>query len=105
MAIDPRRGRQTLATYVKDEWFPNHVIEMTTRENYRNGLRLYIVPELGTLRLDEIEPNDVREWITTLQGPTYRATPDTIQKCKYIVDAVLTTAFNDKIIPYHPGRG
>ncbi|GAA1532961.1 hypothetical protein GCM10009827_058680 [Dactylosporangium maewongense] len=30
---DPKRGRQKLARYVNVEWFPNHVLEATTREN------------------------------------------------------------------------
>jgi hypothetical protein len=32
---DPRRGRQTVREYVETEWFPHHVMEATTGENYR----------------------------------------------------------------------
>lgn len=32
---DPKRSRQTLRDYVENEWFPNHLVEATTRENYR----------------------------------------------------------------------
>jgi hypothetical protein len=28
---DPRRGRQRFGDYVRDEWFPNHRIERSTR--------------------------------------------------------------------------
>ena len=31
---DPRRGKQTFQRYVEEEWLPNHVIEVTTREGY-----------------------------------------------------------------------
>src|SRR6185437_1709671 len=31
---DPRRGRQTFRRYVTEEWLPNHVIEVSTRESY-----------------------------------------------------------------------
>lgn len=44
---DPNRGRQLLRVYVEQEWFPNHVIEATTRENYQYALNRYILPELG----------------------------------------------------------
>jgi hypothetical protein len=36
------------AAYVENEWFPNHVIEATTRENYRYILDRYLLPELGS---------------------------------------------------------
>lgn len=102
---DPRQGRQTLGTYVEDEWFPNHMLEVSSRETYRNRLRLYILPELSTMRMAEITSNDLREWIVKLQGSDFNASPATIEKCKTIVDAIFTTAFHDKIIPLHPGRG
>ena len=104
-AVDPRRGRQTLQEYIENEWFENHVIERTTRETYSNRIRLYIIPALGTLKLTDIEPKDLREWITAMTLPPYDASPATISKCKTIIDAILTTAYNDQIIPYHPGRG
>ncbi|HEY6794798.1 MAG TPA: hypothetical protein VI248_08950 [Kineosporiaceae bacterium] len=31
--------------------------------------------------------------------------PPTIQKCKFILDAVFTTALNDRITVLHPGKG
>jgi hypothetical protein len=31
---DPRRGRQRFADCVRVEWFPNHVIELSTRQNW-----------------------------------------------------------------------
>ena len=33
---DPWRGRQRLRDYVEEEWFPNHRMEATTRQNYRS---------------------------------------------------------------------
>ena len=57
---DPRRGRQTVRAYVEDEWFPNHVIEATTRESYRYILDRYLLPALGDLRMADVLPNEVR---------------------------------------------
>jgi integrase len=101
---DPRRGRQTLAKYITSEWFPNHVIEATTRESYTYLLDRYIIPGLGRMRLREILPSHVRAWVTELQAK-HGARPPTIRQCKVILDAILTTAFNDQIVPFHAGRG
>jgi integrase len=101
---DPRRGRQTVQAYVENEWFPNHVIEATTRENYRYILDRYLLPELGSLRMVEVLPNDVREWVGRLQDPI-GLRPPMIAQCKVVLDAIFTTAFNDQVVFLHPGRG
>lgn len=101
---DRKRGLQTLTRYVDEEWFPNHVIEATTRENYTYLLNRYILPELGSMRIVEILPGHVREWVTRLQS-VHDCRPPTIQKCKVILDAILTTALNDQITFLHAGKG
>ncbi|WP_019873299.1 tyrosine-type recombinase/integrase [Sporichthya polymorpha] len=101
---DPKRGRQTLARYVEAEWFPNHVIEATTRENYRYLLNRYVLPGLGHLRMVELLPFHVREWIAELQS-TYGARPPTVREAKVVLDAILTTALNDRVVLIHAGRG
>jgi hypothetical protein len=58
---DPRRGRQQFKRYVVEEWFPNHVIESSTRQSYHYLLHRYILPEFGTMRMIEILPSNVRE--------------------------------------------
>jgi hypothetical protein len=98
-----KRGRQRFRDYVNDEWFPNHVIEQTTREGYRYTLNAHILPEFGAMRLIDIMPVHVREWIVKLQGRGVR--PPTIRTCKVILDAVLTTALNDQIVYLHAGKG
>jgi integrase len=101
---DPNRGKQLLRTYVEQEWFPNHVIEATTRENYRYALNRYILPELGDYRIGDVLPNDLREWIGRL-AETPGVNPPTIVKCELIVDAIFTTALNDQVVFFHPGKG
>lgn len=64
---DPKRGRRTLAHYAENEWFPNHLIEATTRESYRYLLNRYVLPGLGHLRMIELLPFHIREWIFELQ--------------------------------------
>ncbi len=102
-AGDPRRGRQTVQRYVEDEWFPNHVIEHTTRQTYTYLLYRYLLPEFGPMRMIEVLPSHVREWVVRLQREGVGA--PTIRYCKVIVDAIFTTALNDQVTFLHPGKG
>jgi integrase len=101
---DPRSGRQTLRGYVTGEWFPHHVIEAKTRENYTYLLNRYILPELGDRRIAEILPIHIREWVLRLQN-VHQARPPTIREAKVVLDAVFTTALNDQVTVLHPGKG
>ncbi|WP_019873989.1 tyrosine-type recombinase/integrase [Sporichthya polymorpha] len=101
---DPKRSRQTLARYAEAEWFPNHVIELTTRENYRYLLNRYVLPGLGHIRMVELIPHHVREWIADLHNE-HGARPPTIREAKVVLDAILTTALNDQVVLIHAGRG
>ncbi|MGQ0631652.1 MAG: tyrosine-type recombinase/integrase [Sporichthyaceae bacterium] len=101
---DPKRGRQTLAQFVETEWFPNHLIEATTRENYRYLLNRYVLPGLGHMRMVELLPFHVREWVGELQTG-YGARPPTVREAKVVLDAILTTALNDQVVMLHAGRG
>jgi integrase len=101
---DLKRGRQTLRHYVETEWFPNHVIEAKTRENYAYILNRYILPELGSMRMFEILPGDVREWVGVLQS-RHDARPPTIREAKVVLNAIFTTALNDQVTLLHPGKG
>jgi Phage integrase, N-terminal SAM-like domain len=68
----PRRGKgpltcETFRRYVEDEWLPNHMIEPRTRENYTYVIHRYLMPVFGPMRMVEILPAHVREWVTKLQ--------------------------------------
>jgi hypothetical protein len=63
---DPRRGRVTVAAYVNEEWFPNHVMEPSTREEYRYCLDRHILPWFGNMKMADILPTHVRQWVTEL---------------------------------------
>jgi integrase len=101
---DPARGRQTLSVYVEKDWFPNHQIEAITRENYRYLLDRYVLPGLGHMRMVELLPHHVREWIVDLQS-SCGARPPTVREAKVVLDAILTTALNDQVVLIHAGRG
>src|SRR5580658_1598566 len=101
---DPARGRQTLRRYVAETWLPNQVLEPTSREKYTYYLGAYVYPTLGRMRMSDIFPEHIREWITAMQSEGCSAW--TIQYCKTsILSSVFTTALNDKITYIHPCRG
>jgi len=99
---NPSRGRQRFRTYVEEEWLPNHQMEARTRENYTYYLDLHILPWFGSMRMIEVMPADVREWVTHLQNENVSA--HVIRYCKTILGAIFTTALND-VVHLHPVRG
>ena len=99
---DPRRGRQTFRRYVNEEWLPNHVMEVTTREAYTYQIGKHIMPWFGPMRMNEIMPAHVREWVTDLQAKKVSAA--SIQKVRFILSAIFTSALDD-VTFLHPCKG
>ena len=99
---DPRRGRQTFHRYVTEEWLPHHVIEASTREAYTYQIGKHILPWFGPMRMNEIMPSHVREWVTDLQAKD--VTPASIQKVRFILSAIFSAALND-VTFLHPCKG
>jgi integrase len=99
---NPSRGRQRFRAYVEKEWLPNHQIEARTPESYTYYLDRHILPWFGSMRMIEVMPSDVREWITHLQNE--KASAHVIRYCKTILSAIFTTALND-VVHLHPVRG
>lgn len=100
---DPRAGQVQFAAYVSDMWLPNHVMEPTTRQSYCCNLYRHIVPWFGPMKMVDILPVHVREWVVDLAARG--VTPATIRHQKIILSAVFTTALNDFVIRLHPCRG
>jgi integrase len=100
---DPRRGKITFAAYVTGTWFPNHQLEDTSRQRYSYQINKYLIPEFGAMKMGDIAPVHVREWITRLKTADISAS--TIADIKTVLSAVFTTALNDQIVAFHPVRG
>ena len=64
---DPGRGRQAFRAYVENTWLPNHEIEASTRQTYTYLLDKYVLDEFGPMRMIDILPEHVREWISGLK--------------------------------------
>ena len=100
---EPGRGRQTFRDYVEKTWLPNHEIEATTRQSYTYMLRKHILPEFGPMRMIDILPEHVREWVTSLKRGGVK--PPTIRYCFVVLSAIFTTALNDQVTFLHPCKG
>ena len=97
------RGRKRFHIYATETWLPNHVVEYSTREGYSYVLGKHLLPYFGELRMIDIMPGTVREWVTwmTANGNS----PATVRHAKEVLSALFTTAFTDQIVMLHPCRG
>ena len=96
-------GKLTFTRYVEDVWFPNHVLEPSTREGYRYSLNKHLLPTFGSMRMVDILPSHVREWVA--ERVVAGTSPATIRHNKIVLSAVFTTALNDQVTLLHPCRG
>ena len=100
---DPKRGRQKFSVYVTDTWLPNHEIEASTRQTYTYVINKHVLPEFGDMRMVDVLPELVREWMTGMAKAGVSA--QTRRNAKVALDAILTTAFNDQVTFLHAGKG
>ncbi len=100
---DPARGRQTFREYVERTWLPNHEIEASTRQSYTYVLRCRILPEFGDMRMIDILPEHVREWVAGMKRGG--VAPPTIRYAMVVLSAIFTTALNDQVTSLHPCKG
>ena len=74
---DPARGKQTFEAYVLDKWLPHHLLEPGVSSNYAGQIRKHLIPFFGPMKMRDIMPEHVREWVTRHEGqgrirPDYR---------------------------------
>jgi integrase len=96
-------GKLTFRRYVDEIWFPNHVLEPSTREGYRYTIDKHLMPTFGSKKMNAILPPHVREWVTAQVGRG--VTPATIRHTKIVLSAIFSTAFNDQVTMLHPCKG
>lgn len=97
------RGRTRFRAYAVETWLPNHVVEHSTRESYAYVLGKHLLPYFGELRMIDIMPGTVREWVTWMTAEGRSAA--TIRHAKEVLSALFTTAFTDQVVMLHPCRG
>ncbi len=89
-------GSTTVKAYT-EEWLATLRVKPTTLATYRNHVRRYIVPTLGRRRLDQLEPQHVREMLLHLEREGL--SPATVNGAHRVLRAALSDAVNDQRIP------
>ena len=74
-----------------------------TMAGYRRNIDRYALPHFRGFRLDEIEPPDVREFITSLERKKLR--PSTIRGVLAPLRAMFATAVEDGALRHNPATG
>jgi integrase len=98
--VDPRRGQVTLDAYAAD-WLGGHgQLRPTSRQSYKNTLRLHISPTLGNVELGELSPTVVRRWHADLLGAGVGR--PTVARAYRLLRAMLNTAVQDGLIIKNP---
>jgi integrase len=77
-------------------------MEPTTREAHTYQINKHILPWFGAMRMNEIMPSHVREWVTELQAKG--VTPVTVKRVRFVLSAIFTTALGD-VVFLHPCKG
>ncbi len=65
---DPSRGRQLFQAYVLDKWLPNQQLEPGVRSEYLRQIRKHLLPFFGPMKMRDIMPEHVRQWVTRMKG-------------------------------------
>jgi len=94
----------TLTEYSK-EWLAHvgHERKPSTAGFYGQFLRLYVLPRFGESRLDTIEREDVKRFISELRGRGFAK--NTIRLAVTTLRAALNGAVEDGLIEHNPAQG
>ena len=91
---NPSRGKQTFEAYVLVNWLPHHLLEPGVRSNYAGHIRNHLLPFFGPMKMRDIMPEHVRQWVTWMKDKD--ASAQTIKYSKgSVLNAILTTALAD----------
>jgi integrase len=94
----------TFAEYA-DQWYGLHEHEWRakTRDDYRWALELHLVPALGHLRLSEITPKAIREYVAAKLAEG-RLGANGVNKTLTRLAQILEDAVEDELLPSNPAR-
>ncbi len=90
-------GRQSFQAYVLEKWLPHHLLEPGVRSDYAGQIRRRLLPFFGPMKMRDIMPEHVRQWVSEMQAQG--ASARTSQYCKTsILNAIFTTALDDEVV-------
>jgi integrase len=100
--INPAAGRIALSTY-SVEWLEAKTgLRRSTRVLYEGFLQRHILPGLGALSLENIDPGQVRKWHSGLTATSIGS--NTAAKVYRLLKQIMSTAVDDDLISKNPCR-
>jgi integrase len=103
--VDPRRA-EVQVTKWSERWLAGRRVRPSTRARDESYIRNLILPSLGHRPLGRITPDEIREWIATLESSG--KAPATIRKAYQILGSIIGQAVDDghlakSPLPRRPG--
>jgi integrase len=101
---DPRRGRVTLAElWVDFVEAPPVPLARSTQSLYEMQWRVHIAPRLGQRRINTLQPEDVRRFLSDLRGSGVGdASIDSVHR---LLRRLLSVAVRDRRLSFNPASG
>lgn len=92
----------TLSAYVDGMWLPfiEDRVRKLTYNNYSGLMRLHVIPTLGQVRIDKLEPYRLDKWLSGLQSDGLSARSRL--HCYRVLHGALVRAVKWRIIPSNP---
>ena len=103
-AVIPAAGKQLFAAYVLAQWLPHHQLEPGVRSEYARQIRKHLLPFFGPMKMRDIMPEQVRQWVTEMQGQG-RLSPDHPVLQDVDPQRDLHHRARDEVVTVHPSRG
>ena len=99
-----RRPAWRSIVYAGAVWLPDHRMELTARADYTSAIYRHILWFFGPMKMRDIMPEHVREWVTYMKNKG--ASAQTIKYSKgSVLNAIFTTALMDDVVTIHPSHG
>jgi integrase len=98
---DPRAGKITVGEYY-EKWIKGRTVAPTTADKDRNTWNAHVGPKWKGWRLDEIDAEDVREWVAEMIAAG--KSPFVITSCRDLFSTMLKDAVPNRIA-HNPVRG
>lgn len=98
---------QTFAEYLNDVWLPGLPVRDSTKRSYEGHVRLYLIPHLGGIALQQVTAGHLRKMYSTLRTAGARGplSASTVRRVHATVHSALSAALNDGLIGRNPAAG
>jgi integrase len=101
--IDPALGKTTLEAWTTRWMATRGDLKPKTRDGYESLLRTHVLPRLGRYPLGEVDPMDVREWVTTMQDAGL--SPSRVRQAYRVLSGAMRAALEAGFIGRSPCVG